>query len=139
MATEMPIEQEFDREIDGVQATDEDMIVDVPEMDDADIEETPDGGAIVTMPDDFKGPSDDTDFYENLAETVNLIDLSKLTMRYLDMLDKDKEARKKRDKQYEDGIKRTGLGDEAPGGANFMGASRVVHPVMAEVCVDFAA
>jgi len=139
MATEMPIEQEFGRNIDGVQATDEEMIVDVPEMDDADIEETPDGGAIVTMPDDFKGPSDDTDFYENLAETVNLIDLSKLTMRYLDMLDKDKEARKKRDKQYEDGIKRTGLGDEAPGGANFMGASRVVHPVMAEVCVDFAA
>jgi len=139
MATEMPIEQEFDREIDGVQATDEDMIVDVPEMDDADIEETPDGGAIVTMPDDFKGPSDDTDFYENLAETVNLIDLSKLTTRYIDMLDKDKQARKKRDKQYEDGIKRTGLGDEAPGGANFMGASRVVHPVMAEVCVDFAA
>ena len=139
MATEMPIEQEFGREIDGVQATDEEMIVDMPEIDDAGIEETPDGGAIVTMPDDFKGPSDDTDFYENLAETINLIDLSKLTMRYLDMLDKDKEARKKRDKQYEDGIKRTGLGDEAPGGANFMGASRVVHPVMAEVCVDFAA
>lgn len=139
MATEMPIEQEFDRNIAGVQATDEDMIVDVPEMDDADIEETPDGGAIVTMPDDFKGPSDDTDFYENLSESINLIDLSKLTMRYLDMTDKDKEARKKRDKQYEDGIKRTGLGDEAPGGANFMGASRVVHPVMAEVCVDFAA
>ena len=139
MATEMPIEQEFGREIDGMQASDEEMIVDMPEMDDADIEETADGGAIVTMPDDFKGPSDDTDFYENLAETINIIDLSKLTMRYLDMLDKDKEARKKRDKQYEDGIKRTGLGDEAPGGANFMGASRVVHPVMAEVCVDFAA
>ena len=139
MATEMPIEQDYGRNIDGVQATDEDMVVDMPEMDNADIEETPDGGAIVTMPDDFKGPSDDTDFYENLAETVNLIDLSKLTMRYIDMLDKDKEARKKRDKQYEDGIKRTGLGDEAPGGANFMGASRVVHPVMAEVCVDFAA
>jgi len=139
MATEMPIEQDYGRNIDGVQATDEDMIVDVPDMGDSDIEETPDGGAIVTMPDDFKGPSDDTDFYENLAETVNLIDLSKLTTRYIDMLDKDKQARKKRDKQYEDGIKRTGLGDEAPGGANFMGASRVVHPVMAEVCVDFAA
>jgi hypothetical protein len=139
MATEMPIEQDYGRNIDGVQATDEDMVVDMPELDDTEIQETPDGGAIVTMPDDFKGPSDDTDFYENLAETINLIDLSKLTMRYLDMLDKDKEARKKRDKQYEDGIKRTGLGDEAPGGANFMGASRVVHPVMAEVCVDFAA
>jgi len=139
MATEMPIEQDYGRNIDGVQATDEDVVVDMPELDDSEIQETPDGGAIVTMPDDFRGPSDDTDFYENLADTVNLIDLSKLTTRYLDMLDKDKEARKKRDKQYEDGIKRTGLGDEAPGGANFMGASRVVHPVMAEVCVDFAA
>ena len=139
MATEMPIEQDYGRNIDGVQATDEDVVVDMPELDDSSVQETPDGGAIVTMPDDFRGPSDDTDFYENLADTVNLIDLSKLTMRYLDMLDKDKEARKKRDKQYEDGIKRTGLGDEAPGGANFMGASRVVHPVMAEVCVDFAA
>ena len=27
----------------------------------------------------------------------------------------------------------------APGGANFQGASKVVHPVMAEACVDFAA
>jgi hypothetical protein len=139
MATEMPIEQDYGRNIDGVQATEEELTVDMPELDDSNVQETPDGGAIVTMPDDFKGPSDDTDFYENLAETINLVDLSKLTMRYLDMLDKDKEARKKRDKQYEDGIKRTGLGDEAPGGANFMGASRVVHPVMAEVCVDFAA
>jgi hypothetical protein len=139
MATEMPIEQDYGRNIDGVQATDKDVVVDMPELDDSEIQETPDGGAIVTMPDDFRGPSDDTDFYENLADTVNLIDLSKLSTRYLDLLDKDKEARKKRDKQYEDGIKRTGLGDEAPGGANFMGASRVVHPVMAEVCVDFAA
>jgi hypothetical protein len=139
MATEMPIEQDYGRNIDGVQATEEEVTVDMPELDDSNVQETPDGGAIVTMPDDFKGPSDDTDFYENLAETINLIDLSKLTMRYTDLLDKDKEARKKRDKQYEDGIKRTGLGDEAPGGANFMGASRVVHPVMAEVCVDFAA
>lgn len=136
----MPIEQDYGRMIDGVQTTaDGGATVEMPELDDADVEETADGGALVTMPEDFKGPSDDTDFYENLAETINLIELSKLTTRYMDMLDKDKEARKKRDKQYEEGIKRTGLGDEAPGGATFMGASRVVHPVMAEVCVDFAA
>jgi hypothetical protein len=140
MATEMPVEQDYGRHIDGMQATDDGGVaVDMPELDDGDVQEMPDGSAVVTMPDDFKGPSDDTDFYENLAESINLIELSRLTTRYLDMLNKDKEARKKRDKQYEDGIKRTGLGDEAPGGANFMGASRVVHPVMAEVCVDFAA
>ena len=33
----------------------------------------------------------------------------------------------------------TGLGKDAPGGATFDGASKVVHPVMAEACVDFAA
>ena len=41
--------------------------------------------------------------------------------------------------QYEDGLRRTGLGNDAPGGANFNGASKVVHPAMAEACVDFAA
>ena len=44
-----------------------------------------------------------------------------------------------RDKQYEEGIRRTGMGNDAPGGATFMGASKVVHPAMAEGCVDFAA
>ncbi|NDE67858.1 MAG: hypothetical protein EB062_07220, partial [Actinobacteria bacterium] len=34
--------------------------------------------------------------------------------------------------------KRSGLGNEAPGGATFQGASKAVHPVIAEACVDFA-
>jgi hypothetical protein len=91
------------------------------------------------MSDDFKGPSEDEDFYENLAEVVNLRDLEDLCSRYLDLIDKDKQARELRDKQYEEGLKRTGLGNDAPGGANFLGASKTVHPVMAEACVDFAA
>src|SRR5690606_37926750 len=32
---------------------------------------------------------------------------------------------------------RTGLGDDAPGGAAFEGSSKVVHPILAESCVDF--
>ena len=140
MATEMPIEQDYNRFVDP-QGEDQEQgeTVEVPDIEGSDIEETPDGGAIVTMPDDFKGPREETDFYENLSESINLIDLSSYTTRYLDLVEKDKEARKKRDKQYEDGIRRTGLGDDAPGGAQFQGASRVVHPVMAEACVDFAA
>jgi hypothetical protein len=31
------------------------------------------------------------------------------------------------------------MGNDAPGGANFNGASKVVHPIMAETCIDFAA
>jgi hypothetical protein len=103
-----------------------------------DVEELPDGSAVVSMGSDFSGPSDNSDFYENLAESLNLFDIERIGLRYLDLVDKDKEAREKRDKQYEEGIRRTGLGDDAPGGAMFFGASKVVHPVMAEACVDFA-
>jgi hypothetical protein len=83
---------------------------------------------------------DDEDFYQNLAEeAINVYDLEKMGMRYLDLIDNDREARQKRDKQYEEGLRRTGMGDDAPGGAQFLGASKVVHPMMAEACVDFAA
>ena len=100
------------------------------------IEEQPDGSAIVRMQ-EFAGPEEDPDFYENLAEKIPSWDLSKMALKYLDLIKNDKEARKDRDKQYEEGIRRTGLGKDAPGGANFEGASKVVHPVMAEACVDF--
>ena len=110
--------------------------VDLPE-DMSEIQEMPDGSAVVTMPDD--GPEENPDFYANMAESYNEYDLGKLAMRYMDLLKNDKSARELRDKQYEEGIKRTGMGNDAPGGATFMGASKVVHPAMAEGCVDFAA
>ena len=99
-------------------------------------EELPDGSAIVEVDD---GPEFNPDFYDNLADSIDASVLSGTAMRYLDLLDSDKEARSLRDKQYEEGIRRTGMGNDAPGGATFMGASKVVHPVMAEGCVDFAA
>ena len=108
-------------------------VVDMPEMD---IDELPDGSAIVEVDD---GPEFNPDFYDNLADSINTSDLSEIVFRYRDLLESDKEARELRDKQYEEGIKRTGMGNDAPGGATFMGASKVVHPAMAEGCVDFAA
>ena len=74
-----------------------------------------------------------------MAEEFDEDTLLALAYEYLDYIDVDKEARKQRDKQYEEGLRRTGLGKDAPGGAVFDGASKVVHPVMAEACVDFAA
>ena len=104
------------------------------------VEDTEDGGAIVTLDDDSDLLPDGTgDFYANLAETMPEPDLAKLASRMLDLISKDKDARKKRDEQYEEGIRRTGLGDDAPGGADFQGASKVVHPLLTEACVDFAA
>jgi len=107
-------------------------IVDLPEME---TEEQPDGSAIVNID---QAPVFNPEFYDNLADSMDQSTLSGLAFRYIDLLKSDKEARSLRDKQYEEGIKRTGLGNDAPGGATFMGASKVVHPAMAEGCVDFA-
>ena len=108
-------------------------VIDLP---DADTEEQPDGSAIIQLQD---GPEFNPEFYDNLADSIDSTTLSGIVMQYLDLLESDKEARALRDKQYEEGIRRTGLGNDAPGGATFMGASKVVHPAMAEGCVDFAA
>jgi len=103
----------------------------------AEVEEQEDGSAIVRM-DEFKGPTENEDFYSNMAERQILsIDLDNLALKYIKLLDNDKEAREERDKKYEEGLRRTGMGNDAPGGANFNGASKVVHPVLAEACIDF--
>lgn len=134
----MPIPQDYNRHIDPIEDDDESIVEYLDDVESTDVEEMPDGSAIVHL-EDLKGPEDSPDFYENLADTIDPYELNKIAMKYLDLIEKDKEAREDRDKKYEEGIRRTGLGDDAPGGAQFMGASKVVHPVMAESCVDFAA
>ncbi len=104
--------------------------------DDSDVTETEDGGALVRIGDDDEKRS--SKFYENLAETLPQTKLDSLASRYSQTVTRDKDARKKRDDQYAEGIKRTGLGDEAPGGAQFQGASKVVHPMLVEGCIDFS-
>jgi len=138
MPTQMPNDPNFGRFIQGLTETPDggaevEINEELPE-----VEEQADGSAIV-YDKDMEGPTGEGEFYNNLADEIHVGDMSRIALRYLELIDQDKDARKKRDKQYEEGIRRTGLGDDAPGGANFMGASRVVHPVMAEACVDFAA
>lgn len=103
-----------------------------------DVQDTDDGGAIVTLEDESEA-DENPEFYANLAETIPDTALSDLANDLLDAIARDKEARSLRDKQYEEGLKRTGLGNDAPGGAQFQGASRVVHPILTEVSIDFAA
>jgi hypothetical protein len=98
-----------------------------------------DDGSVVINYKPTESPNQNPEFYANLAEEFDEGMLDALAYEYLDLIDVDKESRKDRDKQYEDGLRRTGLGKDAPGGATFDGASKVVHPVMAEACVDFAA
>ena len=92
----------------------------------------------VDIPDLEALPEADSDFLVNLAEVWPESVLTSIAYDLTELVEKDKESRKKRDQQYEEGLRRTGLGDDAPGGAEFDGASRVVHPVLAEACVDFS-
>lgn len=105
------------------------------------VEDTEDGGANVMM--DDQRPSvavaGDNDFYRNLVFDVPEGELDSLALDLLDQFKWDKEARTKKEKQYAEGLKRTGLGGEAPGGATFEGASKVVHPMLTTSAVEFEA
>jgi hypothetical protein len=100
--------------------------VEMPDMS-TEVQEMPDGSAVVTM-EDIEGPQESPDFYENMAESMRPGELGTIAMRYLDLLEKDKEARKERDKKYEEGLKRTGMGNDAPGGANLHGSLKGCSP-----------
>ena len=112
--------------------------VEFDDNDKTDVEDTDDGGAIVRLQDE----ADEKKNSEHFANVIDEVDQGELEMAISELIDKitnDKEAREKRDKQYEEGIRRTGLGDDAPGGAQFTGANKVVHPMLVEACVDFSA
>ena len=101
MATEFPISPDEDRFIEGIRMTEEGGAeVDMLPGEEPDVEELPDGSAVVKL-EDFKGPAEDEDFYANLAEElISINDLESLATRYIDLIDNDRQARKKRDKQY---------------------------------------
>jgi hypothetical protein len=119
-----------------------DMYEEALGLESADVEEEvielEDGSVVVNFR-PKESPNQNPEFYANLAETFDQSMLQALASEYLDLIDVDQESRSQRDKQYEEGLRRTGLGKDAPGGATFDGASKVVHPIMAEACVDFAA
>jgi hypothetical protein len=105
---------------------------------DNEVEDTEDGGAIIRE----KNEEDHATKLAHFSNIVDEVDGDMLKTAISDLMEKisnDKEAREKRDKQYEEGLRRTGLGDDAPGGAQFTGANKVVHPMLVEACVDFSA
>jgi hypothetical protein len=108
----------------------------------SDVEETEDGGAIVKL-----GPDDEdlleSEFYDNLLTAPDVpipqSFLDKLASDLIEAVDLDIESREGRDKQYEEGLRRTGIGNDAPGGATFNGATKTVHPMITKAAVDFEA
>ena len=120
MATQFPIDPEFGRFIPPEAHGDSEFgdTAEVDLFDQADVEEQDDGSAIVRLEDDdLLGPDESPDFYENLADSIDSYELSGIALKYLELVEKDKSAREGRDKQYEEGLRRTGLGQDAPGGA----------------------
>lgn len=119
----------------GAEAIDDNTL---PE--DFDVQENADGSAsIFPKEGEDETAAADADFYENLAENkVTSAECDTLSTEYLEHIETDKKARELRDKQYTEALRRSGLGDDAPGGADFDGASRVVHPLIAEAAVDFS-
>lgn len=98
-------------------------------------EENSDGSVTIEDP---EGEVIQTAFMDNLVTVFPFDIIRDLATDLCDLVEKDKDSRKKRDEQYEEGLRRSGLGNDAPGGAEFSGSSKVVHPVLAEACVDFS-
>lgn len=118
-------------------ATPEDQVGSVETFTDVkeEIIDTDDGGAIIKVGDEESGPN--REWFDNIADDFEDEVKNKIATRLLEDLERDRKAREKREKDYEEAIKRTGLGKETPGGADFEGASKAVHPMLTEAVVDF--
>jgi hypothetical protein len=106
----------------------------------AEPEDTEDGGAVVDLDEAEEGSEPnaaDSGFYDNLAMTLDQAKLDKIANDLIEKVKFDEAARKKRDERYAEGIRRTGLSDDAPGGASFTGSSKVVHPMLSKAAIDF--
>jgi len=89
-------------------------------------------GIDVVVPQESSGK-----FARNLVMSID--DIDDIAVDLLDRFEEDRESRKRRDEQYNEGLTRAGLDEDAsPDGADFEGASKVVHPMIAEGCIDFA-
>jgi len=95
-----------------------------------------DGQATVVPPGPTPGQMP-ANHFDNLAATMDQTRLDEICADLLEAIEMDKESRQDRDKQYEEGLNRTGMGSNNIGGAQFPGASRAVHPLLLEAAIDF--
>lgn len=112
-------------------------LIELPD-EEMDYEDTEDGGVNVSMGEEIP-PVDEGDFYDNLVFAIPETVLDTMAQDFLEKIEWDKQARKRRDEQYAEGIRRTGLGQDAPGGGQFQGASKTVHPMLTTAAVEFNA
>lgn len=102
---------------------------------------TEDGGAIVDFTgaeDDDGGPKKEVDFGENLAESIDEIDLDMLASELISDYKSDRQSRKDWAKAYVQGLDLLGFKAEERT-TPWPGASGVYHPLLTEAVVRFQA
>lgn len=103
------------------------------------MEMNPDGSMVLDMGGAPLQNSEGGEFAANLVDVLEPDEIAAAAVVLVGLVQDDKRAREPRDEQYEEGLRRTGLGKDAPGGADIPGASMAVHPVMLKAAIDFAA
>lgn len=78
-------------------------------------------------------------FADNLAERMDERDLSKIAQTLIERVEWDEQSRKSWQGRERSGILMMGVSEETEGGAAFEGASKVVHPMLAEAAIQFQA
>jgi hypothetical protein len=138
--SEQDASQGADDENNGLQGASSARIEDELEdaSDDEEVIRTPDGGAIIRKKNEPK--KSERKHFANLAADPDLKDkLSALAHKLWQEIEIDIEEAKKSVDKYATALEATGQTGKAPGGAQFAGASTVTHPIMGEVCADYAA
>lgn len=113
-------------------STDEDF------TDDFDIVENEDGSAeVIPKEEEIEDSESPEDFYtKNIAKSLTPEERDEIVIEFVDLIEKDREDRKKHDEQCKKALESTGLtGDATPA---FSGGSVLIHPVLAQASVEFA-
>lgn len=77
--------------------------------------------------------------WENLAERLDEDTLRRLGQQIIEWVDADEAGRSDWKEREARGIRMMGVSENVEGGAKFPGASKAVHPLMIEACIQFQA
>ena len=79
----------------------------------------------------------DTEHYENLAKHIDQGELLRLGDQIVKWFDDDEQSRADWMEREKKGLRILGVSEKTEGGAAFQGASKVVHPLLAEAVTQF--
>ena len=78
-----------------------------------------------------------TSHYENLAAKMDKDKLDKIAQELIELVEQDEDTRDDWNRRVEQGLKYLGVSEDKAGGADFEGASKVVHPLLMDAVTQF--